>query len=183
MKPVAAGLDSLGQNEDVEQLIVASSITVPKRLISPYCFRSPIAPHLAAAEEGVSIELPNLASALEELRLLADLVLVEGVGGFCVPLGQNIDTADMASTFGLPVILVVGLRLGCLNHALITAEAIRSRGLALAGWIANCIDPAMARREDNIAALAERLDGPLLGILPNQPSRDTMAASLELILP
>jgi len=183
MKPVAAGVDALGHNEDVEQLIAASSIAAPKGLVNPYCFRSAIAPHLAAAEEGVSVELQKLVGALNELRSLADLVLVEGVGGFRVPLAATIDTADMARLFGLPIILVVGLRLGCLNHALLTIEAVESRGLALAGWIANCIDPAMDRWQNNVSALRERMDAPLLGILPYQSPPDPAAASNELILP
>jgi dethiobiotin synthase len=120
----------------------------------PYGFRAAIAPHIAAAEEGRRIDLPQIAAALATLLTMADVVLVEGVGGFCVPLGDTRDTADLASLLALPVILVVGMRLGCINHALLTEQAIAARGLPLAGWVANRIDPAMSRFPENLAALA-----------------------------
>ncbi|MDP2809075.1 MAG: dethiobiotin synthase [Rhodocyclaceae bacterium] len=166
MKPVAAGVDSQGRNEDVERLIAAGSFAAPRELVNPHCFAAPVAPHIAAAREGRAIDLTAIRDAFERLSAQADLVLVEGVGGFLVPLDGKHDTGDLAVRLNLPVILVVGLRLGCLNHALLTAEAIRARGLALSGWVANGIDPAMACREENIAALEERLDAPLLGTLP-----------------
>jgi dethiobiotin synthetase len=183
MKPIAAGVDARGCNDDVSRLMAASSIVAAKELVNPYCFRAPVAPHLAATEEGTAIGFDRLAGALKELRSMANLVLVEGVGGFRVPLGPTMDSADLARLFNLPVILVVGMRLGCLNHALLTFEAIRGRGLPLAGWIANCIDPAMARWQDNVAALAERLDGPLLGVLPYQRLPDPAAPGAVLTLP
>ena len=183
MKPVATGVDNDGHNEDVERLIAASSLSAPRELVNPYCFRAPVAPHLAAAEEGRTIRFDQLDHALDALRARADLVLVEGIGGFRVPLAPTLDTADLARLFGLPVILVVGLRLGCLNHALLTNEAIRRRGLPLAGWVANCIDPTMARWQDNVAALTERLDGPLLGVLQYRKSPDPSIDFGELNLP
>ncbi len=183
MKPVAAGADANGRNEDVDRLIAASSVAAALELVNPYCFQAPVAPHLAAAEEGMAIDFDKITGALKELRSLANLVLVEGVGGFRVPLGPTTDSADLARAFGLPVILVVGLRLGCLNHALLTFEAIRGRGLPLAGWIANCVDPAMDRWQDNVAALTERLKGPLLGVLPYQQLPDPAAAGQVLTLP
>ncbi|HOG04366.1 MAG TPA: dethiobiotin synthase, partial [Accumulibacter sp.] len=143
MKPVAAGVDAHGLNEDVERLLAASSMQPTRTLVNPYGFRAAIAPHIAAAEEGRRIELPQIAAALSTLLTMADVVLVEGVGGFCVPLGDTRDTADLASLLALPVILVVGMRLGCINHALLTQQAIAARGLPLAGWVANRIDPAM----------------------------------------
>lgn len=167
MKPVAAGVDGDGRNEDVEQLIAAASGAAPRELVNPYCFRAAVAPHIAAAEEGMVIELPRIAAALAQLQAQAEAVLVEGVGGFCVPLGPRLDTADLAVALGLPVILVVGMRLGCLSHALLTQEAIAARGLTLAGWVANRIDPAMARFDENLAALRERLRAPLLGVIPH----------------
>ncbi|MBI4995584.1 MAG: dethiobiotin synthase [Rhodocyclales bacterium] len=183
MKPVAAGVDDHGRNDDVERLIAASSIAAPRELVNPYCFDAAAAPHIAAAVEGRSIDPQHIAAAARDLAAGADLLLVEGVGGFRVPLGHDVDTADLAVRLGLPVILVVGLRLGCLNHALLTSEAIRSRGLKLAGWIANDIDPAMPWREENIAALRERISAPLLGFVPWQDDADPAAAADHLSLP
>lgn len=183
MKPVAAGIDGNGRNEDVERLIAASSIAAPRELVNPYCFDAAVAPHIAAAIEGRSIDPHRIAAAARDLAAGADLLLIEGVGGFRVPLGDDVDTADLAVRLGLPVILVVGLRLGCLNHALLTSEAIRSRGLKLAGWIANSIDPDMPWPEENITALKERIAAPLLGFLPWQESADPAAAAVHLSLP
>ena len=180
MKPVAAGAelrDGAWVNEDVALLARASTVEVPAGLANPYLFREAVAPHLAADHKGVSIEIPRIAAALDELGALADVVVVEGVGGFRVPLGPGRDTADLALRLGLPVILVVGMRLGCLNHALLTAEAIAARGLRLAGWVANRIDPAMAAYEGNLAALVRLLDAHLLGELPAMVPPDPIRAS------
>jgi dethiobiotin synthetase len=166
MKPVAAGCDAAGDNEDVMALMAAASVAAPAALVNPYRFAPPIAPHLAAAEAGVDITLTRIADAYSALATLADVVIVEGVGGFCVPLNARESTADLAVRLGLPVILVVGLRLGCLNHALLTAEAVRARGLTLAGWVANAIDPAMAQVEANVRALQDRLGVRLVARLP-----------------
>jgi dethiobiotin synthetase len=186
MKPVAAGVDADGRNQDVEELVAASSVKTARTLVNPYCFAAAIAPHIAAATECRTIEPDVIAAAFRQLTTQADLLLVEGVGGFRVPLGDNFDTADLAARLGLPVILVVGLRLGCLNHALLTAEAIAARGLPLAGWIANRIEPAMPRWEENIAALQQRLAAPLLGVLPwlaGPHGADSVAAAGYLRLP
>lgn len=180
MKPVAAGLDDQGRNEDVEQLIAASSLPAPRERVNPYAFHAAIAPHIAAAEEGRTIELATIVAAFEQLRELVDSVLVEGVGGFCVPLGPDGDTADLAVALNLPVILVVGMRLGCINHALLTEQAIAARGLKLAGWVANRIDPAMSRFEENLAALQERIGAPLLGIVAHGTTPEQAAAGLRL---
>ncbi len=166
MKPVACGVvrSATGLvNEDVALLRAAGNVEAPLQLVNPYCFEPPIAPHLAAEQAGVTIDLTHIAQAFERIAAAADVVVVEGVGGFCVPLNHSEDSADLAQYLGLPVILVVGMRLGCLNHALLTTHAIRARGLRLAGWIANRIDPAMAAVEENITTLAERLAAPLLG--------------------
>ena len=183
MKPVAAGLDDKGFNDDVEALIAASSIKAAAELVNPYAFKQPIAPHLAAAEEGRDIRFAPIHQALAELRRQADVMLVEGVGGFRVPLGPEGDSADLAQTLGLPVIMVVGLRLGCINHALLTVEAIQSRGLKLAGWVANSIDPAMLKRQENIATLSEMINVPLLGTLDFQALTDAEQAARHLRLP
>lgn len=183
MKPVAAGTDNSGRNEDVECLNAASSFIAAAELVNPYCFAPPIAPHIAAAEAGRAIDLAVIRTAFEQLTAQADLTLVEGAGGFLVPLGESIDTADLAVHLNLPVILVVGLRLGCINHARLTAAAILERGLTLAGWVANSIDPALPRRVENIAALVDRLPAPLLGVLPHQAAHDPAAIAHLLRIP
>ena len=183
MKPVAAGTDAHGKNDDVEQLKAASGVTAPPELINPYLFQPAIAPHIAAAEAGVAIDLERIAAAFDRLRETADAVLVEGVGGFLVPLGGDCDSADLARRLGLPVILVVGMRLGCINHALLTCQAIAACGLPLAGWIANRIDPDMQRWEENLAALRERIDAPLLGVIPPASTPEEAANLLRLPAP
>jgi len=180
MKPVAAGFETNGKNEDVERLLAASSFQPPRELLNPYAFAAAVAPHIAAREEGRVIELPRIVAAFDQLRAMADAVVVEGVGGFCVPFGTDCDAADLAVALDLPVILVVGLRLGCINHALLTEQAIAARGLRLAGWVANRIDPAMARGEENLVALRERLAAPLLGHIPHGTTPQQAARLLEL---
>ncbi len=180
MKPIAAGFDEQGVNEDVERLLAASSFAAPRALVNPYGFRAAIAPHIAAEEEGRTIELLHIAASLTKLQTMADVVLVEGVGGFCVPLGAGGDTADLASLLGLPLILVVGMRLGCINHALLTQQAIAARGLPLAGWVANRIDPAMSRFSENLAALQARLPAPLLGVVEHGTTPEQAAPALRL---
>jgi dethiobiotin synthetase len=186
MKPVAAGTEMVGGeqlNEDVAALRAASSFDPGLRLLNPWCFASPIAPHIAAAEEGVRIGPAPIIDALGTLRQCADVVLVEGVGGFRVPLAEDYDSADLAAELGLPVILVVGLRLGCINHALLTVEAIERRGLKLAGWIGNRIDPQMLRAEQNIDSLRERIPAPLLGVLPWSERPEPAAHASHVRLP
>jgi dethiobiotin synthetase len=183
IKPVAAGTDAANRNEDVENIRAASNVTLAPEVINPYCFTAAIAPHLAAAEQGVIIDFAPILSACASARQQADLLIVEGVGGFRVPLGVDRDSADLAVALALPVILVVGLRLGCINHALLTAEAIAARGLTLAGWVTNRIDPDMPRADDNIAALRERLGAPLLGSMPRIAGNDPAAAASFLELP
>jgi len=185
MKPVAAGLDWVDgawRNDDVEQLNAAGNVDAPLALRCPYLLRAPMSPHLAAREEGVRIELPPLLSAFAALSQRADAVVVEGVGGFCVPFGDDLDSADLAVALGLPVVLVVGLRLGCLNHALLTAEAIRARGLMLAGWVASIVEPEMLAPEANLQTLRGRLGAPLLGVVPHlaEASAPNAARHLDL---
>jgi len=137
--------------------------------VTPVLLREPMAPHIAAAREGVTIDLRALHAAFLRGASGIDFAVVEGVGGFCVPLGERHDTVDLARELALPVVLVVGLRLGCLNHALLTAAAIRAAGLAFAGWIANELDPPMNGLEENIATLRTRLGAPLIARLPWEP--------------
>jgi dethiobiotin synthetase len=170
-------------NDDVALLRAASNIEAPPQLVNPYCFELPIAPHLAAEHAGAAIELAAIVSAYRQLAALADIVIVEGIGGFCVPLNHDEDSADLAQCLGLPVILVVGLRLGCLNHALLTAQAIRAKGLELAGWIANRIDPALAAVDGNVFALAERLAAPLLGEVKFAVAPDSRRIAALIDLP
>lgn len=165
MKPIAAGKED-GRWPDVEQLIAASTIRATRRHINPYAFDLPVSPHLAAQQANLDIDLTVICAAYRELSLAAEIVIVEGAGGFLVPLNRTQTGADLARVLSLPVILVVGMRLGCLNHALLTAQAIRSAGLPLAGWVANCIDPQMLMLQENIATLEQRLDCSLIGTVP-----------------
>ncbi|HQR50724.1 MAG TPA: dethiobiotin synthase, partial [Methylophilaceae bacterium] len=147
---------------------------------NPYAFEPALAPHIAARQGGVVIELMAVREAFMAAAQEVEALVVEGVGGFRVPLNDIEDTADMAVLLGLPVILVVGMRLGCLNHALLTAEAIASRGLVLAGWVANRVDPTMSAFEDNLAALRQRLSAPCLGVLPHLEPADFRVAAERL---
>lgn len=183
IKPVAAGTDAAGRNDDVERIRAASNVALAEEVINPYRFAPAIAPHLAAAEAGVSIDFARIAAACASARRQAGVVIVEGVGGFRVPLDVDRDSADLAVALGLPVILVAGLRLGCLNHALLTAEAIQARGLRLAGWIANQVDPAMLRFQENLDALRLRMEAPLLGVVPFQPGGEAASAAASVSLP
>ncbi|MBX9917775.1 MAG: dethiobiotin synthase [Nitrosomonas sp.] len=165
MKPIAAGIEN-GKWLDVEQLLAASNVNVMRQQINPYAFDSPISPHLAAQLAGREIDLTVIQQAYRQLSTQADRIIVEGAGGFLVPVNQHQTGANLAQVLNLPVILVVGMRLGCLNHALLTAQAIKTAGLTLAGWVANCIDPQMLAVAENIATLEQRLDCPLLGVVP-----------------
>lgn len=169
MKPVAAGaerLNGMWVNEDVARLRAAGNVDVALEQVNPYLFREAIAPHIAAEHKGVNIELPRIREAYALLARQADVVVVEGAGGLLVPLSASRDMADLAVSLNLPMVLVVGMRLGCLNHALLTSEAMAARGLRLAGWVANRIDPAMSAYDGNLQTLNQRLPGPLLAELP-----------------
>jgi dethiobiotin synthetase len=183
LKPVAAGLDADGVNEDVQMLRAAGSLPLTSAEVGPQQFQAACAPHIAAALEGRAIELDVLVQQARALAARADVLVVEGVGGFCVPLGPDADTADLAVALGYPVILVVGLRLGCISHALLTAEAIRARGLPLAGWIANTIDPQMPHLQANIDTLRHefqrRHQAPCLGVVPRLDGNRSAAAYLD----
>ncbi len=180
MKPVAAGFEKHGdlwRNDDVEALIAASSVKADRKLVNPYALRAAIAPHIAAEQQGVALRIPPLRAAFDALAEQADVVLVEGVGGFVVPIDVEHDTGDLAIALNLPVILVVGMRLGCLNHALLTAEAINRRGLSLAGWVANDLGTNMAEFGANLDAIERRLDLPTLAVLPWRPDESPERAS------
>jgi len=184
MKPVAAGSEPGELNDDVTALLQAANVSADLCDVNPYSFVPPIAPHLAAQQAGIRIELPVIVAAYARLAAAADVVVVEGAGGWRVPLNERDDMADLAQRLGLPVVLVVGLRLGCLSHALLAAESITKRQLPWAGWVANHVDPTMACQDENIAALHARLPGPCLGVQHFLPAENVQAASLEwLALP
>ena len=169
MKPVAAGaamVDGELHNEDADLLVAAGNVNLPRNLTTPYMLLEACAPHIAAAMDGVAIEAVPIIAAYAEVAAASDAVVVEGVGGFRVPFSDDFDSAQMAEQLNLPVILVVGLRLGCLSHALLTIEAIVRRDLVLAGWVVNEIDPDMCFADENIAALAARIPAPMLGRVP-----------------
>jgi dethiobiotin synthetase len=185
MKPVASGCTptSAGlRNADALLLQQQASKLIDYDLINPYSFLPPIAPHIAAAQAGHRIKLGKIVERFIQLKAEADYVLVEGVGGWQVPLNDDETVADLALALQLPVILVVGLRLGCINHALLTAESIHHSGCTLAGWIANTIDPQMAQQQQTIDALTQRLDAPRLGIIPHLQQLDvtTVASHIHL---
>ena len=166
MKPVAAGcewVDGQLANADVRALRAAANVDTDPVLVNPYTFEPAIAPHIAAAQVGTEIKLETITSAYDALARAADVVVVEGVGGFRVPLSASLDTADLAQALNLPVVLVVGMRLGCLNHALLTVEAINHRGLTWAGWVANELDADMSALAANFDELKSRLSAPCLG--------------------
>jgi len=193
MKPVAAGCDWVpgvdghpGEwlNEDVAQLRAASSLRVPSAFDNPYALPDAVSPHLAARNEGVVIDIGHIEASFHALSQHTDAVVVEGAGGFIVPLheapGQFVTSADLATRLRLPVILVVGLRLGCLNHALLTQEAISRRGLTLAGWVANVVDPDMPEQAGNLATLQQQLQAPLLAHWAWAPEAASQTLALRL---
>lgn len=185
LKPVAAGCRrEQGRlvSEDAELLQAAANVQLAPQLVNPYAFEPPLAPHIAAQQAGTDIDLAVIRQAVAQARSEVDLLVVEGVGGFRVPLNQQEDTADLSRLLGLPVVLVVGLRLGCLNHALLTAEAIAARGLCLAGWVGNRIGPHMAAATENVQALHDLLPAPCLGLVPYlaMPDYRVVAESLSL---
>jgi dethiobiotin synthetase len=174
MKPVASGCENTGdglRNADALDLIAASATSLDYDHVNPYAFADPIAPHLAATDAGRVIDRQRIRAAYERLQLCADLVVVEGVGGWLAPLGESLMQSDLVDFLDVPVVLIVGLRLGCLNHALLTVRAIETDGCRLIGWIANRIDPVMLRADDNIATLKSRIHAPLLGIIEHGHER------------
>lgn len=171
MKPFAAGAQLQGNhwvNDDTLALLSAAGWPPARAAeVTPVLLNEAMAPHIAARHEGRKLGLDPVMAALRQLGSTGDYLVVEGVGGFCVPLDERLDTVHLAQAFALPVLLVVGLRLGCLNHALLTQQAIAAAGLELAGWVANVIDPAMAAGDENVEALQSRIAAPLLGQLPH----------------
>lgn len=183
MKPVAAGaelVDGVWHNDDCDQLAAAGNVHLPQSITTPFLLKEAAAPHIAAALEGRTITAVPILAAYVEIYAAADATVVEGVGGFRVPLNDEFDTADLAAQLELPVVLVVGLRLGCISHALLTVEAIAARGLKLVGWVANETVADMAFADENVAALAQRIDAPLLGRVPRLATPGAQAAATHL---
>jgi dethiobiotin synthetase len=173
-KPVVAGTSQspagITVNEDLESLKLASGYPGNASDLCPYLLPTPAAPHLVAKSMGVTLELATMLSAYEAIRAKADWIVVEGAGGFLVPINEEQDLGDLAQALKMPVILVVGLRLGCINHALLSVAAIAQRGLMLAGWVANTIDAEMSYLHENIDTLRARIQAPLLGIVKPLPA-------------
>ncbi|CAA9312784.1 MAG: Dethiobiotin synthetase [uncultured Lysobacter sp.] len=185
MKPVASGCERTVQgwrNEDALALQAASTSTPAYEDVNPFALPQPLAPELAAADAGVAVELGPMLEAYARLRASAECVVVEGVGGWAAPLSATLDQIDLVRALDLPVVLVVGLRLGCINHARLTARAIAADGARLIGWIASDVDPAMARADDNFHMLQQRLPVPCWGRLPHRarPDARELAAGLRL---
>lgn len=187
MKPVASGSDPTPEglrNSDALALMSAANVAAAYDVVNPYCFAPPISPHIAAREAGVDIDLLLLRSRFDALAAVSDCVIVEGAGGWLAPVSDTAAMADLAAALSLPVLLVVGLRLGCLNHALLSRESLGTRGAAFAGWIANAIDPGFERAAENLATLTARLGCPPLAHVPfleqgrDAPALDEAASRL-----
>ena len=173
MKPVASGcewLDGRWQNDDVLQLTAASNVSAPAELINPYCFEPAIAPHIAAAQAGVEIDFNVIRAAYAQLTAMADVVIVEGAGGLLVPLNATQTIADLIQALSLPALVVVGMRLGCINHALLTAQVLKQRNIDFCGWVANNIDPQMSVPQENLQSLITGLQQPPVLQVPFQES-------------
>ena len=184
MKPVASGARASSEglrHADAQALMAASNVAATYADVNPYVFAPPIAPHIAAEAAGVTIELPEIGAAFARLAALSDWLVVEGAGGWRVPLGGRYTMADIARSLNLPVLMVVGLRLGCLNHALLTAEAIARDGLRLLGWVANHVVPDMPAAEANVAALRARLKAPMLARIPFAAAADAFSPHPEAL--
>jgi dethiobiotin synthetase len=169
MKPVASGSQRTPQglrNEDALALMAASNVAAPYNQVNPYCFEPAISPHIAAEEACIAVDTAHIRHNFDTLSASADVTVVEGAGGWLAPLGPDISIKDIATALGLPVLLVVGVRLGCINHALLTKLAIESHGAQFAGWIANTIDPGMPRQKENLATLARLLGAAPLAVVP-----------------
>lgn len=169
MKPLASGcewVDGRWQNEDVRQLTAASNVQAPTELVNPYCFQPPIAPHIAAAQAGTEIQLDVIKAAYTALTELADVVIVEGAGGLLVPLNKTQTMGDLLRVLELPALVVVGMRLGCINHALLTRQVLQQQQIAFCGWVANQIDPHMSMQQENLQTLVAWLQQPPVLHLP-----------------
>ena len=187
MKPVASGSERTSgglRNEDALALMAASNVAAPYDRVNPYCFEPAISPHIAADDVGIRVDLAQIRRNFESLAGSADWIVAEGAGGWLAPIGPATSIRELALTLHLPVIMVVGLRLGCINHALLTKLAIEAHGAHFAGWVANTIDPAMARRTENLETLIRLIGEPPLAIVPplapGAPALELRDAAAEL---
>ncbi|MBS3952062.1 MAG: dethiobiotin synthase [Methylomicrobium sp.] len=183
MKPVASGCEEISgrlRNEDALLLQELASVPVPYELINPYAFREPVAPHLAA--NGQSIDIGLIHANYKHLQTLADVVLIEGAGGWLVPLGNDQDWSDLVMRLNIPVIIVVALKLGCINHARLTHKVITDAGIPCAGWIAACVDETMLRPEETLRTLVSLISAPLLGVFPFQKNPDFAQLAKAMII-
>jgi dethiobiotin synthetase len=184
MKPIAAGAEPTPEglrNADAVELIAGANVPAPYEIVNPYCLKLPASPHIAAANEGISIKLAPIIQAFGQLTRTSDLVVVEAAGGWHAPINEVETMADVAAALDLPVVLVVGLRLGCLSHALLTAQAIEDRGLTFAGWVGNHLQSHFAYAAENTATLEARLTAPLIDIVPYEPAQTPAARRLSRI--
>jgi len=188
-KPVVAGTyqDTNGTtlNEDLETLRIASNLSIDQLSLCPYVLNQPAAPHLVAREQGLRLEMSVINQAFRNIQNQADCVVVEGAGGLLIPLNDKEDLGDFAIEINLPIILVVGMKLGCINHALLTCEAIKARNLNIAGWVANTLNTEMPLLQENLQTLKARITAPFLGLIPALPKElqksDSSPYSLEAL--
>ena len=186
MKPVASGCERTAdgwRNDDALRLQAASDPRPAYDDINPYALEAATAPQLAARAMGVGVELARIGSAHDRLLAQADVVVVEGVGGWAAPLDDGLDQSTLAAMLDLPVVLVIGLRLGCLSHARLTARAVEMDGLSLIGWIGSSVDPDFSERDEYVELLRDALPAPCLGVLPHAASPDPRAMAQCLSLP
>lgn len=178
MKPIASGSERTAaglRNSDALALAAASNVAAPYATINPYCFEPAISPHIAAEEARIDVDLRVIKQSFETLAVGADRVVVEGAGGWYAPINESQAMADLPKLLHVPVLLVVGLRLGCLNHALLTKRAIEAQGAVFAGWVANSIDPALERPAQNLSSLELRLGREPLAVFPFEPDAPSAA--------
>ena len=183
LKPVAAGVDGSGHNEDVLRLMRSANVSLPRETVNPWLLKDPLSPHIAARRAGMEITTAPIIECFHAACAQTDLLLVEGVGGLYAPLSDTLGQPDLIRELDIPVILVVGLRLGCLNPALLTMAALQQEGCRLAGWVGNRIDPDYQAAAENIDTLRQRINAPCLGILPFDPAATPTELASALTLP
>jgi len=186
MKPISAGIEKIGEkylNQDVDKIIKESSISTELSKINTYSFNQPIAPHITAAKLHCKIDFDLIKNNLNYIKKKSDFVFIEGAGGHEVPVDKSRTMADLVTRLDVPIILVVGIRLGCLNHSILSIRSILSRKQKLFGWVANCVDGDMLEIDNNISYLKEKISAPLIGIVPFQENIDTEVISRYLKWP
>ena len=186
MKPISAGVEKIREgylNKDVDKIMNEASFSYDISKVNSYSFDEPIAPHIAADKVNCSIDFNLIQNNLNQIKEKADYVFIEGAGGHEVPLDKTRTMADLVTSLDIPIILVVGIRLGCINHSILTINSILNRKQKLFGWVANCIDKDMSEIDKNISYLKEKIPSPLIGIVPYQENIDTEIISSFLVWP